>query len=276
VLSRRPRHAAWVLEGQARCIASMDELPANTHIDVVVNLAGARVLGWRWSAARKTQLLHSRVALTQTVVDWIAQTAHKPRLLLSASAIGYYGIQARGDAAGLGEDSPPQPIFMSQLCQQWEAAAHAAQAHGTRVVCFRLGLVLGHGGPLPMMLMPIRLSLGGPLGHGQQSFSWIHVQDVLRAMAHVWQQADVAAQDVSGAWNFTASEVPTQAQFTRTAAQVLHRPAFVPVPALPVRWALGEQADLLLEGQRVLPARLQATSFVFTHPTLRSALEDLA
>ena len=277
VLTRRPRQSAWLLDGAARCIADLQHLPASTRVDVVINLAGARILGWRWTARRQAALLKSRLGPTQAVVDWIAQAVHKPQLLLSASAIGFYGVQARGDAARLDEGSPAQAIFMSQLCQQWEEVASGAQAYGTRVACLRLGLVLGRGGALPMMLLPVRLGAGGRMGDGQQLFSWIHVQDVLRAVAHIWQASNTAgaAADQPRAWNLTAPEAPTQMQFVRTAAQVLRRPAFVPMPGWPVRLALGEQADLLLEGQRVRPARLEANGFVFAYPTLRSALQDL-
>lgn len=285
VLTRQPHRSAWLLKGAARCVASLDELPATVRVDVVINLAGARILGWRWSAARRAELLASRVGTTEAVVAWIASALYKPRLMMSASAIGYYGIQPRGDAAMLDENSPPQAIFMSQLCQQWEAAAAGARAYGTHVACLRLGLVLGKSGALPMMITPVRLGLGGPLGHGQQWFSWIHVQDVLRALAHIWHQpADGAApgrlpgpvhEQVDGAWNFTAPDVTTQAAFVRTAAQVLHRPAVLPLPALPVRWVLGEQADLLLEGQRVQPVRLQTSKFIFAFPALQGVLEDL-
>lgn len=278
VLTRRPRHAAWLLNGAARCIADLHDLPARTRVDVVINLAGARILGWRWTARRRAALLKSRLEPTQAVVDWIAQAVHKPQLLLSASAIGFYGVQARGDATPLDEGSPAQAMFMSELCQQWEAVARRAQAHGTRVACLRLGLVLGHGGALPMLLLPIRLGAGGRMGDGQQWVSWIHVQDVLRAVAHIWREnsATGTPADQAAAWNLTAPEALTQLQFVRTAAQVLCRPACVPMPNWPVRLALGKQADLLLEGQRVNPARLEANGFVFAFPTLKGALQDLS
>jgi uncharacterized protein (TIGR01777 family) len=272
VLTRNPRLSAWNFGGNVRCFASMDDIPPSISFDVVVNLAGARILGWRWTEARQQELLASRVALTRKLVDWIAKAGHKPRLLLNASAIGYYGIQAQDDAAALVEGDAPQPIFMSRLCQQWEQAAHAAGAHGVKVHCMRFGLVLGTAGALPMMLLPVRLGFGGRMGSGRQAFSWIHVHDLVRAIAHVWQARAQPGQ----AWNFTAPECVSQAEFTRIAAAVLGRPAFFPTPAAPVRLLLGEQADLLLEGQRVAPARLLATGFVFSYPRLRSAMQDLA
>lgn len=283
VLTRHPEKTARKFDDTVTCIASLDELPATQRVDVIINLAGARILGWRWSAARKRVLRLSRIGTTQKLVSWIAQAVHKPRLLLSASAIGYYGIQAREDTALLKEADPPQAIFMSELCQEWEAAAHAASRHGVQVKCMRFGLVLGKEGALPMMMLPIRLGLGGPLGDGRQALSWIHIEDLLRAIAHLWKmptrpqardsQSDT--QDAIETYNFTAPEVVTQAVFSTTAAHLIHRPCFFPTPAILMRLLLGEQADLLLEGQRVSSARLQASGFAFTYPDLRSALENI-
>jgi uncharacterized protein (TIGR01777 family) len=269
VLTRQARQAAWLFDGQVDCVTSMDQLPASRRIDVVINLAGARVLGWRWTAARRAALRKSRVALTRGVVAWIARAEHKPELMLSASAIGFYGNQARGDDRVLTEDAPPQPIFMSDLCREWEEAALEASAHGVRVARMRIGVVLGLQGALPMMLMPIKLGLGGPLGGGAQWQSWIHIDDVIKAIAHLCQKGE------AGVYNFTAPESLSQADFSRVAARVLRRPYGFPTPGFPMRWALGEQADLLLEGARVAPARLTASGFTFTHPTLDSALRSM-
>jgi uncharacterized protein (TIGR01777 family) len=276
-LTRQVRQATRMFEDRVRCIASMDELDAAARVDVVVNLAGARILGPRWSAARKEVLRRSRVALTGRVVDWIARAGHKPFLFLSASAIGYYGIQQIGDATPLDEGAPPQPMFMSDLCREWEEAAGAAAQYGAQVECLRFGLVLGKGGALPMMLLPIRLGIGGKLGGGSQWLSWIHVDDVVGAMAHRWQLALPAGGRAGkpGATNLTAPECVSQADFSRTAARIWHRPAIVPTPGWPLRLAMGEQADLLLEGQRVVPARLQREGFEFRYPALAQALESL-
>jgi uncharacterized protein (TIGR01777 family) len=276
-LTRRPKAATATLGGRVRCIGAMDELPATDRIDVIVNLAGARILGPRWSPKRQQELRRSRIALTGRVVEWVARAQHKPFLFLSASAIGYYGIQRIGDATPLDESAPPQPVFMSDLCREWEEAARAAAAHGVRVECMRFGLVLGNGGALPMMLLPIKLGLGGPLGSGRQWLSWIHVDDVVRGIAHRWRQAasGAASSDTAGVTNFTAPDCVTQADFSRTAARVWRRPSFMTTPGWPIRILLGEQADLLLEGQRVVPARLQREGFVFRYPTLAGALQGL-
>lgn len=276
-LTRNPEQANRLFAGKVQCISSMRDLSPSHRIDVVINLAGARILGWRWTAARKAVLRKSRTDLTDSLIEWIAKAERKPKLLLSASAIGYYGIQKQGDDTELTEDSPPQSIFMSQLCQEWEAAAQSARAHGVRVVCMRFGLVLGHEGALPMMMLPVRLGLGGPLGSGRQWLSWIHVHDLLRGIAHLWQlnAQDGPKDQGHDAYNFTAPEAVSQREFSQTAAQVIGRPSFFPTPAFPMRLMLGEQADLLLEGQRVKPSHLQADGFVFAYPQLRTALESL-
>ncbi|MET3465416.1 TIGR01777 family oxidoreductase [Variovorax atrisoli] len=276
VWTRDARSAAWNFGGAVRCVQSLDEVPAADDIDVVVNLAGARILGMRWSERRRAQLLQSREGLTQQLVAWIAARPRKPWLLLSGSAIGYYGVQPQGDARELAEDAPPQPIFMSQLCQRWEQAAQAAVAHGVHVACMRFGFVLGHQGSLPQLLLPISLGFGGRLGSGRQWLSWVHVHDLIRAMAHVWTLTeDAAAPPAAQAFNFTAPGALSQEEFTRVAASVLHRPCWMPTPAAPVKLLLGEQADLLLEGQRVVPARLLQSGFRFMFPDARSALTDL-
>jgi uncharacterized protein (TIGR01777 family) len=277
-LTRQAKQAAWTFDGRVRCIESMDELSRAVKVDVVVNLAGARILGPRWNAGRKEALRRSRVKLTRRVVEWIARAEHKPFLFLSASAIGYYGIQRIGDETALDEGAPPQPVFMSDLCREWEEAARAAAQYGVQVECMRFGLVLGMGGALPMMLLPILLGLGGKLGSGRQWLSWIHVDDIVRGIAHRWQQVARAGQPGTGgfgATNFTAPECVSQAAFSRTAARIWHRPSFMPTPGWPMRLALGEQADLLLEGQRVVPARLEREGYRFRYPNLAEALQSL-
>jgi len=274
VLTRNRAKAARQFDDAVTCIEDINDLPATQRIDVIINLAGARILGWRWTAARKQVLLKSRIGTTQNIVNWIERATHKPRLLLSASAIGYYGVQARGDAGLLTEASAPQAIFMSKLCQEWEMTAHAVAQHGVKVMCMRFGLVLGNEGALPLMLLPIRLGLGGRLGDGRQSLSWIHVHDLLRAIAHLWNMENSKSEKIE-TYNFTAPQYVTQEEFSQTAAKILHRPCAFPTPALLMKLLLGEQADLLLEGQRVSSAKLQASGFVFSYPDLQSALKNL-
>ena len=278
VLTRDARAAASSFGKTVRCVQRLDDIPVADRCDVVINLAGARILGMRWSARRQQQLMRSRAGLTDALVAWIAARSQRPWLMLSGSAIGYYGVQLQGDMTELAEDAPPQDIFMSRLCQAWVRSAQAASQSGVQVVCMRLGLVLGHQGSLPMLLLPVKLGMGGRLGSGLQWLSWIHVHDVVRAMAHAWTVAEQARADSAlGAqvYNFTAPGALTQEAFTQVAADVLHRPCWTATPAEPVRLLLGEQADLLLEGQRVAPAHLLRSGFRFDFPDARSALTDL-
>ena len=274
LLTRNPKSTAWNFDGQVRCIASMQALSQSARFDAVINLAGARILGQRWTDRQKQVLRNSRIKLTQGVIDWIAHAETKPQILLSASAVGYYGVQVQGDNTPLSETSPPSAIFMSQLCQDWEDAAKQATQYGVNVACMRFGMVLGQGGALPMMLMPVYLGLGGRMGTGKQWLAWIHVQDVLCGLAHVWKIQAAQHADFQ-AYNFTAPETVTQAEFIATAGQVLKRPTVFATPATPVRLLLGEQADILLEGQRVIPAALQGSGFVFTYPTVKLALQAI-
>ena len=281
-LARQPQAAAKSFDARVRCIGAMELLPNDCAVDVVVNLAGAPILGPRWTDERLHTLRASRIGLTGDVVRWIAKAQRKPSLMLSGSAIGYYGIQPIGDDTRLDEHAPPQPILMSDLCREWEGAAYAAAEHGVRVECMRFGVVLGQGGgALSKLLLPIKLGIGGRLGSGRQWMSWIHIEDVMGAMAHRWRDAlgpDGASASPAartGATNFTAPEAIHQATFSEVAARLWHRPSIVPTPAWPIRLMLGEQADLLLEGQRVAPRRLEREGYAFRHPDLEGALRSL-
>ena len=224
VLSRGDGLPAALQHAEVRSVRGLHEIPADDPVDTVINLAGARILGLPWTAARRQELLRSRVGLTQDLVAWMRSRSQRPRCLLSASAIGYYGVQPLGDDTPLTEDRPPQPVFMSQLCQQWEQAAAAALPLGVGVACLRFGLVMGHGGALPMLLLPVKLGLGGRLGSGRQWLSWVHIHDLLRALAHAWSALENEPADGLRAYNVTAPEAVRQADFSRTAAAVLHRP----------------------------------------------------
>lgn len=277
VLTRRDSLPPALRREPVRAVPALAAIADSEPVDAVINLAGARILGIPWTGARRQALLHSRVGLTQDLVAWMAGRSSRPRCLLSASAIGYYGVQRQGDDRPLAEDAPAQPVFMSQLCQQWEQAAAAALPLGVRVACLRFGVVLGHGGALPMLLLPVRLGLGGPLASGAQWLSWVHIDDLLRALAHAWQALERdGAGTGAAAYNVTAPEPVRQRDFSQIAAAVLRRPNLLPTPGWPVRLLLGEQADLLLEGQRVVPARLQREGFSFRYPQLREALQVLA
>jgi uncharacterized protein (TIGR01777 family) len=274
VLSRNARAAAWSFEGRVTCVSDLAEV-TGLPIDVVINLAGARILGQRWSDARKARLRASRICLTTSLVEWIKGLEAPPRVLVSASAVGFYGVQRAGDVTLLGEDAPPQPIFMSALCREWEEAAREATAAGTSVGCLRFGMVLGHDGAFPRMLMPILLGLGGRLGRGNQWLPWVHVEDAVAAIAHATRTLSEAPASSARTYNVVAPGTVTQDGFGREAAEVWRRPYGIPMPAWPIRLALGEQADLLLEGQRAVPTRLHAEGFEFRYANLRDALRAL-
>lgn len=240
----------------------------DSRIDAVVNLAGAPILGPPWSAARRRLLRASRIDTTQRLVTALAARAQRPTVLVSASAIGFYGV--RGDEP-LDETAAPQGIFQSQLVRDWENAALAATDSGIRTVCLRLGVVLGRdGGALPQLALPVRLGLGAILGDGHQGAPWIHIEDAVRLFEFA-----LDLPSLSGPVNAVAPQHVDHATLQRTLAAVLRRPLWLRVPAFVLRAALGEMSQLLVDGQHVVPARAQAAGFVFEHPELQGALTQL-
>jgi uncharacterized protein len=240
---------------------------ALSGIDAVVHLAGENV-GRRWTAARMQAIRDSRVIGTKTLVDALHAADPRPRVLISASGVGYYG--ARGDER-LDESAPPGDDFLARVCRDWEAAAFRASAHGVRTVVLRLGLVLGHGGgPLARMVPIFRMGVGGRLGSGAQWMSWIHIDDLVRAIL-------LALDDptLTGPYNTTAPEPVTNEAFTRSLARALRRPAVIPVPGLALRAVFGAMAGTLLTGQRAVPSKLAAAGFRFRHERLDGALGEL-
>lgn len=230
----------------------------------VVNLAGAPIADKRWSAARKRVLLASRVELTQALVAKIAESGHWPSVFISASAIGYYGTGERT----CDESSAPGTGFAAELCRAWEAAAAPVASH-TRLVTLRLGVVLGDGGALKKLLPMYRCGLGGPIAGGQQWFSWIYHDDLLNLIA-----ACLEDPRYCGVYNATSPQPVRQQDFAKALATVLHVPSFLSTPGWGLRMLLGQMAEeLLIRGQRVLPARLSAEQFAFQCPDLSSALD---
>jgi uncharacterized protein len=234
-------------------------------IDAVVNLAGEPV-AQRWSGGAKARIRASRVSATSLLAAAIAQLDRKPRVLVSGSAIGVYGD--RGDEV-LDESSAPGTDFLALVCREWEAATAAASDSGVRVAHLRTGIVLARtGGALAKMLPPFRLGMGGRMGSGRQWMSWIALSDTVAAIVHV-----IGADSVSGPVNIAAPAPVTNADFTRTLARVLRRPAIVPVPRLALHALFGEMAEgAVLASQRVAPAVLMASGFTFQYPTLGQAL----
>jgi len=235
--------------------------------DAIVNLAGEPVVGRRWSAAQKQALRASRIGVTDLIVDAIA-AAPRPRVLVSTSAVGYYGDTG---AREVDEDSPPGTDFLAALSIDWEAAALRAEAHRTRVCIVRIGLVLGRdGGVLGTMMPPFRLGLGGPIGSGEQYFPWVHIDDLVGM-----QIAALEREDIQGPLLAVAPGIVTNREFAAALGRALHRPAVLRVPGFALRLALGESATALLAGQRAVPRRTQALGLTFQFPELGPALADL-
>lgn len=239
---------------------------AGVGADAVVNLAGASIAGGRWTKARKQLLRTSRIDTTRALVGALAKMNARPRVLVSASAIGIYGD--RGDER-LSEESEPGTDFLAGLAQDWEAEALKAEALGIRVVLTRFGIVLArHGGALAKMLLPFKLGVGGSLGSGKQWMSWITLEDVVGAVRFAIENGSVR-----GAVNVVAPQPVQNAEFTQALAKALRRPGLFPAPAFVLRLALGEMADaLLLSSQRVSTQKLQGLGYQFRFPELPSAL----
>lgn len=238
------------------------------HTDAVLHLAGENVMAGRWTASRKRALYASRVDLTRRLVAAIARATARPHTLVASSAVGFYGDQ--GDKP-LTEKAAAGSGFLGRLCQDWEQAASDATAHGLRVVNLRTGLVLGEGGGVFQALQPVfSLSLGGPLGTGNQYLPWIGIDDLVQTFLFATQNSNLA-----GPVNACAPNPVTSTEFAHQFGQALHRPAVLRVPSLALKTVLGERSELLLQSQRAVPAKLQAAGFEFRHPTLKSLLQHL-
>jgi uncharacterized protein (TIGR01777 family) len=237
--------------------------------DAVVHLAGENIAAGRWTAGRKQQIRDSRVKSTRLLADTLAKLAQRPRVLLAAGAIGFYGD--RGDEV-LTEASAAGSGFLAEVCRAWEDSTKPASDAGIRVVNLRFGVLLSAtGGALTKMLAPFKAGLGGPVGSGRQYMSWITLDDVAGAVRHT-----LAAESLSGPVNIVAPHPVTNGEFARALGRVLKRPAFLPAPAFALRLLLGEMADaLLLASTRVRPSCLEAEGYKFLHPDLEVALRHL-
>ena len=268
VLSRSAAKVHAQFADSVTALTDLQSLASDDHFDVIINLAGAPIFAKRWTAKQKKIIRDSRIELTRNVIQAIATMQHKPQLLISGSAIGIYGDQ--GDTQ-LSEQSNSVADFSQQLCADWEHAAVQAEEHGVRVCLMRTGLVLGKGGGiLQRMLLPFKLGLGGRIGNGQQWMSWIHLHDWI-AIAETM----INDQTMQGAYNATAVNPVTNQEFSKTLAESLNRPAFLPLPAFFLKALLGEMSELVLGSQRVLPTRLIEQGFHFQYTQLRHALTDI-
>ena len=245
------------------------ETGALEGVEAVVHLAGENIGASRWTQKRKQRMRSSRIRSTRLLSESLAQLANPPRVLVSASAVGFYG--SRGDEA-LTEDSPAGSGFLSQVCQEWEAATEAARQRGIRVVNLRIGMVLSaKGGALPAMLPAFRAGVGGKLGNGRQFVSWITIDDLTRAISHA-----IATESLSGPVNAVSPNPVRNVEMTKALGKVLRRPTFLSMPASVVRLIFGEMADaLLLSGQRVVPGKLLASGFTFQFPDFETSLRHL-
>lgn len=237
-------------------------------VEAVVNLAGENVADGRWSAQSKRLIRDSRVNTTTNLARCLASLEVKPRVLVNASAIGYYGPR---DDKELTEDALPGDDFLAGVCQEWEEAGNEVEACGIRTVLLRIGIVLGKdGGALKKMLLPFRLGLGGPLGNGRQWMSWIANDDLAGLIIHAIQ-----CDSIAGPLNGTAPEPVTNRDFSKALGRSLGRPAFMPMPGFALRLLVGEFADILLTGQRVVPHKALQSNYKFKFPRLQEALQAI-
>jgi uncharacterized protein len=234
--------------------------------DAVIHLAGEPV-GQRWNDVSKKRIVDSRVVGTRHLVNALSRLSARPRVLVCASAVGFYG--SRGDQI-LTEASSPGTDFLARVVVGWEEAAQGAESLGMRVVRLRFGMVLGHGGALEKLLPPFRYGVGGKLGSGHQWMAWIHLEDAVNLILFALSYAAIR-----GAVNATAPHPVTNEEFTSRLAVALHRPAFFPVPAFALKLALGEMSEMVLASQRVLPTVAKSAGFRFQYPDLHTALENL-
>ncbi|MCH8039967.1 MAG: TIGR01777 family protein [Nitrospinae bacterium] len=273
VLSRNPEKARTRL-GASIPVIKWNPLPLGTlekvfaDTDAIINLAGEPIADARWTKNRKGVLHDSRVGTTRLVVNALSNISKRPRVLMNASGIGFYGPQ---ELTSVTEQTGPGIGFLAELCVDWEQEARRAEEYGVRVVQLRMGMVLaGDGGALPRMLLPFRLFIGGPIAPGHQKVSWIHLQDLMALI-----KVALVDETIHGAINAVSPYPVTMREFCQTLGHVLGRPSWLPVPALALRLGLGELATLMTTGQHVEPLVAQRLGFQFTYPTLESALQSI-
>lgn len=269
VLSRSPAQVKRLCGASVRGVARLEEI-GDQDVDAVINLAGAPIADRPWTARRRALLWGSRITLTERLLSWLEGRAQRPQVLISGSAVGWYGD---GGERELTEASQPvKEDFASHLCIAWEETALRAEALGIRVALVRTGLVLSsQGGFLKRLALPFKLGLGGPIGNGRQWMPWVHIDDQIALIDFILRQSDC-----SGPYNACAPEPVRNREFARQLGKALHRPAFLPLPSLLLRAGLGELSGLLLGGQRARPVRLQEAGFSFRYTELPAALADLS
>jgi len=263
--SQRPASSSHISWDPSAGTIQVDDLE---DFDAVVHLAGESIVG-RWTPEKKARILESRAKGTRLLCESLADLRSRPIVLVSASAIGYYGD--RGDQV-MDEESSAGSLFLSKVAKAWEAATDAARRNGIRVVNLRIGFVLGKaGGGLATMLLPFKLGVGGRVGSGRQYMSWIAIDDVVGAISHA-----ILSDSLRGPVNAVAPNPVTNREFTKTLGRVLWRPTIFPLPAFAARLVMGEMADdLLLASTRVKPSRLLSSGYEFRFPELQDALRHV-
>lgn len=265
VLSRQSKPR--LPRGALRAARRLEDVAAD-QVDAVVNLAGEPIADARWTEKRKKLLLDSRVETTRALVRWMAGSRRRPEVLVSASAVGFYGDL--GDRP-IDETTPPAPGFTHDLCAAWEAAAREAEPLGVRVCLVRIGAVLDRGGgALQKMLPAFWLGLGGRLGSGRHYFPWIHREDMSAILQWLLEN-----RQASGVYNASAPRPVTNAEFTQALARAIKRPAVLPMPEFAIKLLFGGVSEILLGSQRMLPKRLLEQGFEFRYPDIDSALAEM-
>lgn len=269
VFTRNPKKTSAIFQQQVTTIDSLEGLSADDHFDAVINLAGEGIGDRRWTDSVKQQLRDSRLLTTASLIEYFKRANQKPAVFISGSAIGVYGLH--GDEK-LDEQASGDDNFSSKLCRDWEAQAAEAEALGIRCCYLRTGVVLGkNGGALSKMLPPFKMALGGPMGSGQQWMSWVHMDDLVNAIVYALE-----TPSINGPINGTAPNPVTNKAFSKALGAALNRPAIIPMPAFVLKLMMGEMAEeLLLSGQRVVPAKLTQSGFEFKYPQLDDALRDI-
>ncbi|MEO0803803.1 MAG: TIGR01777 family oxidoreductase [Cyanobacteria bacterium J06642_2] len=236
--------------------------------EAIVNLAGENLAGERWTLQKKKAIRQSRIDGTETLVEAIAQLDPKPGVMVSASAVGYYGAD---DQKIFTEESEPGSGFLAEICNDWEAAAAKVKDVGVRLVQVRIGIVLGpDGGALSKMMGPFQAFIGGPIGSGKQWLSWIHRDDLVGLIV-----AGISNAQMSGTFNATAPNPQRMEAFCQILGEVMARPSWFPVPSFALEALFGESAEVVLSGQQVLPKNAQTAGYEFKYPTLKSALQQI-
>ena len=268
VLTRNPAAARKRVPDSVKLISRLSQLEADYRPDIVLNLAGEPLADGRWTHRRKQKFYDSRINTTDSLFEFFSRAGQQPpRLVISGSAIGYYGP---GEQA-VDEAADPVDGFSHQLCRTWENSARRFDALGCRICYLRTGIVLGEEGALARMLPAFKLGLGGPIGNGQQWMSWIHIDDMVEIILHC-----INNPEVEGPVNATAPNPVTNEEFSVTLAELLKRPDFLTMPAFMIKILFGEMGEeLLLQGQKVVPVKALNSGFKFRYSNLKSALADI-